>query len=161
MCSGHLLKLSSVLWFTGGAVIVTSPTNQTRQEASQAVFACEGRAMPANFSLRWLRDGVPVERHSGLERRFRVTDNGTLIIDPVAAEDAGLFTCEVSNGIGEPQRASAFLDVQCKLNMSIMGSSSIPSTVSFRKRRLGMVGNRDVISNVRNSCRYFGWLLKF
>ena len=95
-------------------MIVNGPANMTRMEATRAVFTCEGRALPANFSLRWLRDDIPVAQHSGLEKRFHITDNGSLVIDPVAADDAGMFTCEVSNGIGTPQRASSFLEVQCE-----------------------------------------------
>lgn len=39
--------------------------------------------------------------------------DGTLVIDPLMSEDIGKYTCEVSNGIGTPQSASAYLNVEC------------------------------------------------
>ena len=39
---------------------------------------------------------------------------GSLIISQVKAEDGGVYVCEITNGIGRPQRASAALAVECK-----------------------------------------------
>jgi hypothetical protein len=39
---------------------------------------------------------------------------GSLIISQVKAEDSGVYVCEITNGIGRPQRASAALAVECK-----------------------------------------------
>ncbi|XP_043209726.1 protein turtle-like [Amphibalanus amphitrite] len=116
----------------GGAVITSGPANLTRMEATQAVFTCEGRALPANFTMRWLRDDIPVEQHSGLERRFHISNNGSLVIDPVAAEDSGMFTCEVSNGIGAPKRASGFLEVEY--------AAHVPYTPSMQYLPAGLQG---------------------
>ncbi|XP_037072265.1 protein turtle-like [Pollicipes pollicipes] len=123
---------TSKLILAGHAAIVTGPANLTRMEATRAVFTCEGRARPSNFSLRWLRDDIPVEQHSGLEKRFKISGNGSLVIDPVAAEDAGMFTCEVSNGIGRPERASGFLEVQY--------AAHVPYTPSVQYLPTGLQG---------------------
>ena len=45
-----------------------------------------------------------------------VRRDGTLVINPTSADDGGFFTCEVSNGIGEPQKATAYLNVECEYN---------------------------------------------
>jgi Immunoglobulin I-set domain len=39
---------------------------------------------------------------------------GSLIISQVKAEDGGVYVCEITNGIGGPQRAQAALAVECK-----------------------------------------------
>ncbi|GBP55579.1 Protein turtle [Eumeta japonica] len=41
-----------------------------------------------------------------------VITHGALLINPVAADDSGQYLCEVSNGIGDPQSASAYLNVE-------------------------------------------------
>ena len=40
--------------------------------------------------------------------------DGALVISTVLASDKGTYTCEVSNGIGQPVAASAQLVVHCK-----------------------------------------------
>ena len=53
-----------------------------------------------------------------LSRKLRTDlsflQEGSLIISPVAADDAGYFVCELTNGIGRPQRAKAYLGVECE-----------------------------------------------
>ena len=50
-----------------------------------------------------------------LQGRVTVKPEGALIISPIKSEDAGTYICEVTNGIGRPQRAPAILEVTCKL----------------------------------------------
>ena len=49
-----------------------------------------------------------------LQGRVGFTSEGALIISPIKSDDAGTYVCEVTNGIGWPQRASAILDVTCE-----------------------------------------------
>lgn len=51
---------------------------------------------------------------AALETRVNIRKDGALVINPVIPEDSGQYLCEVSNGIGEPQSASAYLDVECE-----------------------------------------------
>ncbi|XP_046388423.1 protein turtle-like isoform X4 [Ischnura elegans] len=96
----------------GGAVIMVPPTNQTKLEGEKAAFSCEAKALPGNVTVRWFREGVPVREVSALETRVTIRRDGSLVVNPVSADDSGLFLCEVTNGIGEPQSASAFLNVE-------------------------------------------------
>ncbi|XP_037088053.1 protein turtle-like [Pollicipes pollicipes] len=105
------VRWTSKIIMAGGAVIVAGPANQTSKASLPAVLNCRTRARPDNVTVLWLRDGQPVGRVAALDGRARVLQNGSLVIDPLAAEDTGRFTCQASNGIGVPQRASAFLDV--------------------------------------------------
>lgn len=86
----------------------------TKVEGEKVSFPCEWRAMPSNASVVWFRDGVPVRQISSLESRIETPAEGSLIINPVSADDSGFFECRVSNGIGEIQTALAYLNVECK-----------------------------------------------
>lgn len=79
------------------------------------VFTCEAKAMPGNVTVRWFREGSPVREISTLEARLTIRKDGSLIINPVSADDFGQYLCEVTNGIGDPQSASAYLNIECRL----------------------------------------------
>lgn len=40
--------------------------------------------------------------------------NGTLVFAKVVGGDEGRYTCQVTNGIGRPIEASAYLAVECE-----------------------------------------------
>lgn len=88
------------------------PTNQTKLEGEKVEFTCEAKALPGNVTVRWFREGAPVQE--ALEKRVDIRRDGSLIVNPVSADDSGLYLCEVTNGIGEPQSASAYLSVECE-----------------------------------------------
>jgi immunoglobulin superfamily member 9B len=90
------------------------PTNQTKLEGEKVQFTCEAKALPGNVTVRWFREGSPVREVASLETRVIIRKDGALIINPVSADDSGQYTCEVSNGIGDPQSAAAYLNVECK-----------------------------------------------
>ncbi|XP_048516983.1 protein turtle isoform X4 [Dendroctonus ponderosae] len=96
----------------GGAVIMVPPINQTTQEGEKVQFTCEAKALPGNVTVKWYREGAPVTELAALETRVNVRKDGALVINPVIPEDFGQYLCEVSNGIGEPQSASAYLNVE-------------------------------------------------
>ncbi|XP_057659538.1 protein turtle isoform X3 [Diorhabda carinulata] len=96
----------------GGAVIMVPPTNQTKLEGEKVQFNCEAKAQPGNVTVKWFREGAPVKELASLETRVTIKRDGSLVINPVSSEDSGQYLCEVSNGIGEPQSASAYLNVE-------------------------------------------------
>ncbi|XP_048480343.1 protein turtle isoform X2 [Plutella xylostella] len=96
----------------GGAVITMPPTNQTKLEGEKVQFTCEAKALPGNVTVKWFREGAPVAEVAALETRVTIRRDGALVINPVAADDSGQYLCEVSNGIGAPQSASAYLNVE-------------------------------------------------
>ncbi|XP_044748189.1 protein turtle isoform X3 [Coccinella septempunctata] len=96
----------------GGAVIMVPPTNQTKLEGEKVQFNCEAKAQPGNVTVKWFREGAPVKELSSLETRVTIRRDGSLVINPVSSDDTGQYLCEVSNGIGEPQSASAYLNVE-------------------------------------------------
>lgn len=96
------------------------PINQTKLEGEKVQFTCEAKAMPGNVTVRWFREGAPVREVAALETRVTIRKDGTLIVNPVSADDSGWYTCEVSNGIGDAQSAAAFLNVECELKYSLI-----------------------------------------
>ncbi|XP_022903415.1 protein turtle isoform X4 [Onthophagus taurus] len=96
----------------GGAVIMVPPTNQTKLEGEKVQFNCEAKALPGNVTVKWFREGAPVKEVASLETRVTIRRDGSLVVNPVSADDSGQYLCEVSNGIGEPQSASAYLNVE-------------------------------------------------
>lgn len=100
--------------FSGPAVITVPPRNITKLEGDKAEFICEAKALPSNVSHRWFHNGVEISQLSWLETRTLVRRDGTLFINPTSSEDSGRYTCEVTNGIGNPESASAYLSVECK-----------------------------------------------
>ncbi|KAI4501450.1 hypothetical protein M0802_003327 [Mischocyttarus mexicanus] len=95
-----------------GAVIMVPPSNQSKLEGEKVQFSCEAKALPGNVTVRWFREGAPVTEVSSLDTRASIKMDGSLIISPVSADDSGQYLCEVTNGIGEPQSASAYLNVE-------------------------------------------------
>ncbi|KAM7353772.1 immunoglobulin superfamily member turtle isoform 2-T3 [Cochliomyia hominivorax] len=93
-------------------VITVPPTNTTKLEGEKVTFSCEAKAMPGNVTVRWFREGSPVKEVASLETRITIRKDGSLIINPVSADDSGQYLCEVTNGIGDPQSASAYLNVE-------------------------------------------------
>ncbi|XP_026296255.1 protein turtle isoform X12 [Apis mellifera] len=96
----------------GGAVITVPPMNQTKLEGEKVQFNCEAKALPGNVTVRWFREGSPVTELSELDTRVTIKSDGSLVINPVSADDSGQYLCEVTNGIGDPQSASAYLNVE-------------------------------------------------
>ncbi|KAH8237979.1 hypothetical protein KR032_010057 [Drosophila birchii] len=96
----------------GGAVIMVPPTNQTKIEGDKVIFSCEAKAMPGNVTVRWYREGSLVREVAALETRVTIRKDGSLIINPIKPDDSGQYLCEVTNGIGDPQSASAYLSVE-------------------------------------------------
>ena len=95
-------------------MIIVPPFNVTRLEGGKLEMPCEARGLPGNFTVTWLRDNHAVRAIPWLMSRTLLKSDGTLVINPVHSEDRGLYTCHVTNGIGEPQQASAFFEVECE-----------------------------------------------
>lgn len=95
-------------------MIIVPPMNVTRLEGDKLEMPCEARGLPGNFTVTWYRENHAVRSIPWLESRTLLKRNGTLVISPIHSDDRGMYTCEVTNGIGEPQRASAFVEVECE-----------------------------------------------
>ena len=97
-------------------MIINPPTDQTVLERMEVIFNCEGQANPGNLSVSWYKGNLPVKSidEGALSERASVRSDGALVISTVLTSDKGTYTCEVTNGIGQPITASANLVVHCK-----------------------------------------------
>ncbi|XP_040573911.1 protein turtle isoform X4 [Lepeophtheirus salmonis] len=96
----------------GAPVIVTEPKNLTKLAGSEARFPCKGQANPGNLTVVWFKDGIPIKTIGALSSKAGFLSDGTLVIQPVSASDEGMYSCEVTNGIGRPIKATAYLGVE-------------------------------------------------
>ncbi|XP_076321273.1 protein turtle homolog B-like isoform X2 [Tachypleus tridentatus] len=108
---GSVVAATKVI-VAGPAVITVPPRNLTKLEGDKAEFICEAKGLPANLTHRWLLNGKEISKLNWLITRTVVRKDGTLFINPTSAEDSGLYTCEVFNGIGTPEKASSYLSVE-------------------------------------------------
>ena len=100
--------------FPGAAVIIRPPENQTVLENAEVRIPCEGQAEPANLTVKWYKDGIPVHKMGTLGQRTSILGDGTLQIRLITSEDNGWYTCEITNGIGRSITERAYINVECK-----------------------------------------------
>ncbi|XP_054419446.1 protein turtle homolog A isoform X2 [Pteronotus mesoamericanus] len=97
----------------GPPVIIVPPNNSTVNTSQDISLACRAEAYPANLTYSWFQDGVNVFHISRLQSRVRILVDGSLWLEAVQPDDAGLYTCVPSNGLLHPPSASAYLTVLC------------------------------------------------
>lgn len=100
---------------TGGNVLAIPPINQTVMEGEGAQFTCNPK--DRDSMVNWFKDGTLISDLDDLPQRSTVTVDGTLIIHTTEISDLGEYECEAINFDGERQRARAYLNVQCKINL--------------------------------------------
>ena len=95
-------------------MIIRPPENQTVLENAEVRIPCEGQAEPANLTVKWYKDGIPVHKMGTLGQRTSILGDGTLQIRLITSEDNGWYTCEITNGIGRSITERAYINVECK-----------------------------------------------
>ncbi|XP_028968038.1 protein turtle [Galendromus occidentalis] len=106
------MEVRSRVMIAGPARINTKPSNITVTENNVAELKCEAQAQPANFTHKWLYNNVEISGLTWLKTRTMERQDGALFITQTHADDSGLYTCVVSNGIGEPESASAYVNIE-------------------------------------------------
>ncbi|KAI1287486.1 Protein turtle [Halotydeus destructor] len=96
----------------GPAAITGPPRNITILEGDKVEFVCHAKALPSNLTHRWFHNAIEISQLTWLVPRTSIHRDGTLVLNPAAPDDGGKFTCEVYNGIGQPETASAWLNVE-------------------------------------------------
>lgn len=95
-------------------MIITPPQNMTKVDGEKVTFPCEWRANPANATVVWYRDGIPIRQISSLESRIETPSEGSLIISPVHMDDSGISVViyQVASSVNFPIYCR-FLRVSC------------------------------------------------
>jgi hypothetical protein len=60
-CNTSTKYLEDYMTFSGGAVIINPPVDQTVLERMEVIFHCEGQANPGNLSVNWYKGNLPVK----------------------------------------------------------------------------------------------------
>lgn len=107
---GNVEILGSVSDVSVAPVIVVELRDFTTKEGGVAVF--DARFEPVGdpeLTAEWFYNGKPLPDKSRM-RTYLENGYATLVINPVYAEDAGVYTLKISNALGEA-RSSARLYV--------------------------------------------------
>ena len=114
-CEGEVTQTYQVKFSEICQLMRTSWKCVKRERFCEDVLrANKTQGTPGNLTISWYRDNIPIHSVTSMQGRVSVKKEGALIINPVKSEDAGTYVCEVTNGIGRPQRAPANLEVTCK-----------------------------------------------
>lgn len=62
----------------------------------------------------WFKNDRPIIEYTDLSYRTTIDRDGSMIINPTIMNDLGKYECRVRTLIGDEQRVSAFLNVQCE-----------------------------------------------
>ncbi|KAI2798215.1 Protein turtle B [Blomia tropicalis] len=106
------LQTNTQVLISKAAVIVNPPRNTTVLENNRVEMSCGAKGTPSNITYRWYHKGILTSQLSWLAHRIDVLSDGSLVIKSATADDSGKFTCDATNGIGEPDTAVAYLSVE-------------------------------------------------
>ncbi|MBN3292907.1 TUTLA protein, partial [Polypterus senegalus] len=95
----------------GAPVIVLQPEDLTLNISQDAMLQCHAEAYPSNLTYLWWKHNENVFHMDSLKTRVKILVDGTLLIQRVAPDDTGNYTCMPTNGILTPPTASAFITV--------------------------------------------------
>ena len=121
---GSINAITKIIIAGPAVITLPPPRNTTKLQGDRVELVCEARALPSNVTYRWFHDGQEIGHVPWQESRF-VIKPGMLVINPSVAEDSGHYTCEVSNGIGSPDTASAYLNIECKSNRMLIEKKNL------------------------------------
>lgn len=92
--------------------IVDGPSSQTVNVTDTVTLPCGAVTDPFEpLTVKWLRDGVPINFQSSSHLRFD-EDTNSLIILRAAVTDTASYTCHASNGLDEVESSPAALTVR-------------------------------------------------
>ena len=86
--------------------VIIKPTDQMIMENEEVMFHCIATGNPTP-EITWFKDGKTMGR-------------GDTLIFKAKSDKSGKYWCSADNGLDITVNTSAFLDVQCKYNNSIL-----------------------------------------
>ncbi|XP_064623879.1 protein sidekick-like [Lineus longissimus] len=84
--------------YSAPALVKESPTNMSKRTGDEVIIDCPVDAFPKP-SVAWYKNGLALS--VGLGTRFNVLENGSLRVESVDRDDAGVYQCFALNIAGE------------------------------------------------------------
>lgn len=95
---------------------VTPPSNLEVVELQSVFLDCVASGSPTP-TIKWDHDSTIISTNEGDDARFKIFDNGTLLLHEARQDDAGIYGCFIGNSAGF-KRAETLLIVKCKCSLS-------------------------------------------
>lgn len=97
-------------------MVGVSPENVTVNETMDVLIFCTYDANPVTLtSVQWFKDDVEIIIDGPHKYEGATVDQPALLLKKATRDDAGAYTCRLTNAIGTGQSENAaFISVQCK-----------------------------------------------
>lgn len=115
MSSCHIMSHCYSPMCTDAPQVLSPELNMTGSYGDDLMMDCLHRGTPSP-EIKWLHNDIAITTSD----RYSVMSNGSLLISSLNAEDAGVWTCFVSNVLGQAQ-----MDV----NLTFVGDEGVLGSV--------------------------------
>ncbi|XP_062593415.1 receptor-type tyrosine-protein phosphatase F-like [Saccostrea cucullata] len=92
--------------------IVVNPKLKSAEKGKPAIMQCQADANGHKFDIEWFKNGVPVDL--GDNKRFTLTETGSLRIAKALESDNGKYECVATNEYGVAYSYAAMLYVRVR-----------------------------------------------
>ena len=107
---------SFILLFSDKPQVTSLTSNKTVDSGTDVLFTCLAEAVPTSITYSWFKD----DGNQKLASNSDFVVNGRfLTVKQVKKSSAGQYSCSGTNIIGEGERKSTFLIVNCELLPSV------------------------------------------
>jgi PTK7 protein tyrosine kinase 7 len=93
---------------------VTPPKELEVVELQSVFLDCSASGSPTP-TVKWDHEATIISTNEGNDARFKIFDNGTLLLHEARQDDSGVYGCFIGNSAGF-KRAETHLMVKCKCN---------------------------------------------
>ena len=94
---------------TAPATVIIPPLDGIVTEGSTVTLQCSATGKPNTITYTWKHASNDII----IGGRYSL-NGGSLTISNIIRDDDGIYTCYASNGVGQPDSASATVTVYCK-----------------------------------------------
>ncbi|CAM1308016.1 Uncharacterised protein g4740 [Pycnogonum litorale] len=116
------------------------PENQSVRTGQKAIFHCVADGYPKP-TLKWFRQNGNLNTLLLSDRRYRILENGTMVIQNVTEQSTGIYACSVENGVAPVLSQTVTLKLSYKPHVTPLASKIAKPVGS--KAKLKCIGRGD------------------